>query len=120
VLFALQRVQEVLDSKFLDLRCESFSHSQGALKGRGIDRMLDEAREDNKENDVANMKRKCELMQKQPMEMVTNGTQDEPRSHSSEELHCMELRRSDLRGCIFSSGLVIFMALHIVISIHRK
>jgi hypothetical protein len=32
---------------------------QIALKERGIDRMLEEAREDNKENDAANMKRKC-------------------------------------------------------------
>lgn len=33
--------------------------TQGALKGRGIDKMLEEAREDNKENDVLNMRRKC-------------------------------------------------------------
>jgi hypothetical protein len=39
-----------------------FSQSQGALKDRGIDRMLDEARDDNKENDIANMKRKCRYL----------------------------------------------------------
>ena len=32
---------------------------QGALKERGIDKMLEEAREDNKESDALNMRRKC-------------------------------------------------------------
>ncbi|KAI0023418.1 mitochondrial distribution/morphology family 35/apoptosis [Xylariomycetidae sp. FL0641] len=31
---------------------------KGALKERGIDKLLDEAREDNKENDAIHMKRK--------------------------------------------------------------
>lgn len=34
--------------------------AQGALKERGIDKMLDEARDDHKENDVLHMKRGCE------------------------------------------------------------
>ncbi|KAK4124488.1 UPF0203-domain-containing protein [Parathielavia appendiculata] len=35
---------------------------QGALKERGIDKLLEEAREDNKENDTALMgKKKCKL-----------------------------------------------------------
>ncbi|TVY60876.1 Mitochondrial distribution and morphology protein, partial [Lachnellula suecica] len=33
-----------------------------ALKERGIDKMLEEAREDHKENDAANMRRKCKSM----------------------------------------------------------
>ncbi|PQE14408.1 Mitochondrial distribution and morphology 35 protein [Rutstroemia sp. NJR-2017a BBW] len=33
----------------------------GALKERGIDKMLEEAREDHKENDAANMRRSCKL-----------------------------------------------------------
>lgn len=32
---------------------------QKALKERGIDRMIDEAREDNRENDVEHMKQSC-------------------------------------------------------------
>ncbi|CAG8954353.1 hypothetical protein HYFRA_00005977 [Hymenoscyphus fraxineus] len=31
----------------------------GALKERGIDKMLEEAREDHKESDAVNMRRKC-------------------------------------------------------------
>lgn len=31
-----------------------------ALKSRGIDKMLEEAREDGKEDDAVNMKRSCE------------------------------------------------------------
>jgi len=35
--------------------------SQGALKERGIDKLLEEAREDNKENDTTYMgRKKCE------------------------------------------------------------
>lgn len=33
---------------------------QGALKERGIDKMLEEAREDHKESDQVYMRRKCE------------------------------------------------------------
>ncbi|TVY15083.1 Mitochondrial distribution and morphology protein 35 [Lachnellula arida] len=33
-----------------------------ALKERGIDKMLEDAREDHKENDAANMRRGCEYM----------------------------------------------------------
>lgn len=36
----------------------TFSFPQGALKERGIDKMLDEAREDNKENDAASMRQR--------------------------------------------------------------
>ncbi len=36
-------------------------NSKGALKERGIDKLLDEAREDNKENDATLMgRKKCE------------------------------------------------------------
>lgn len=34
---------------------------QGALKSRGIDKLLEEAKEDNKENDDTYMGRKCKL-----------------------------------------------------------
>ncbi|TGO23719.1 hypothetical protein BPAE_0123g00090 [Botrytis paeoniae] len=33
----------------------------GALKERGIDKMLEEAREDHKEHDAVNLRRPCEL-----------------------------------------------------------
>lgn len=36
--------------------------SQVALKSRGIDKLLDEAREDNKDNDNAYMGRKCKAI----------------------------------------------------------
>ncbi len=35
---------------------------QSALKERGIDKMLEEAREDHRENDAANLRRKCECL----------------------------------------------------------
>lgn len=35
---------------------------QVALKERGIDKLLEEAREDNKENDVTYMGRKCKMV----------------------------------------------------------
>lgn len=35
---------------------------QSALKERGIDKMLEEAREDHKENDAAHLRRKCECL----------------------------------------------------------
>ena len=37
----------------------SLTPMQTALKSRGIDKLLDEAREDNKENDSTYMGRKC-------------------------------------------------------------
>lgn len=36
-------------------------HSQKALKERGIDTMLEDARNDNKDTDTEYLKRKCEL-----------------------------------------------------------
>ena len=40
--------------------CSSVDPVQTALKERGIDTMLEEARESNKENDAENMRRSCE------------------------------------------------------------
>jgi hypothetical protein len=34
--------------------------TQGALKERGIDKMLEEARDDHKESDAIHMRRRCE------------------------------------------------------------
>lgn len=45
---------------------------QGALKERGIDKLLDEAREDNRENDATLMgKKKCKWPGPEPLEIVS-------------------------------------------------
>lgn len=55
--------------KCLDVRVSALAHTQpesltqrqSALKSRGIDKLLEEAREDNKENDNTYMGRKCKF-----------------------------------------------------------
>jgi hypothetical protein len=62
---AFQRLPEVLDCEYHLFRpALPWSNLmvygiQSALKDRGIDKMLAEAREDHKENDDLNMRRKC-------------------------------------------------------------
>ena len=49
-----------------------------ALKEKGIDDILDEARESNRENDREHMKRTCELFSRRSSS-VGDGDADEPR-----------------------------------------
>ncbi|KAF6817929.1 hypothetical protein CPLU01_13445 [Colletotrichum plurivorum] len=45
----------------------------GALKERGIDKLLDEAREDSKENDATHLGRKCESLRPSRLRCSTLG-----------------------------------------------
>lgn len=59
----VQRVQALLDrecsfSSYLDGSFHILRDGQSALKERGIDKMLEEAREDHKESDQLYMRRK--------------------------------------------------------------
>ena len=49
----------VVLSRFIGAASFKLTSIQRALKERGIDTMLDEARENNKENDAENMRRRC-------------------------------------------------------------
>lgn len=41
------------------LLCKTDTVSQAALKSRGVDKLLEEARDDNRENDAVYLGRKC-------------------------------------------------------------
>jgi hypothetical protein len=72
MLYSVQGVQQMLRGVY----CNAFSlkdfhltlmNTKGSLKARGIDKLLDEAREDNKENDVVYMEgKKCKPATRPP------------------------------------------------------
>jgi TRIAP1/MDM35 family protein len=56
--------QEYLRGKGTEDECQAlfkaYNFEQSALKERGIDKMLEEARADHKDSDEVHMRRKCE------------------------------------------------------------
>lgn len=57
-----QRLQEMLNSPSLcPFEVTTANDRQTALKERGIDKMLEEAREDHKEHDATNLGKRCRM-----------------------------------------------------------
>jgi hypothetical protein len=68
--------------------------SQSALKERGIDKMLEEARDDHKENDAVHLQQKCELSFLNHKYLITNFSLEGLHIGTSTERHWTEFRRN--------------------------
>ena len=82
----LQAIQGLLDceaSPGAARALKKLTSIKVALKDRGIDTMLDEARDNNKENDAENLKKKCSFSNRKPMEVsLLTVVQDRPSPYS--------------------------------------